>query len=235
MSKKKGPALYELINSRQAPDTSKRQDSASKQKKPKGVEEDLDLEQNLLTPGSSIRVSIGTVGVLVAVTIALFVIAYTMGFRKGSAVAREDYEMKSYLDISQSFAEPSELTAVDPTSLESTPPVQPPSIENNVSWGPVFSDPRVINSYYFTLMQTTKTGAQQLAAFCRQKGLETYVVSGNNTRLYRVIALPGSPDRHATSLSKVQAHVYAIGQEWAKTSTGRGSDLKDAYLSIKKK
>jgi hypothetical protein len=74
----------------------------------------------------------------------------------------------------------------------------------------------------------------QLASFCRQKGLETYVVSGNNTRLYRVVALPGSADRNEPSLRKMQSHIHAIGLEWARTSTGRGSDLKDAYLSIKK-
>ena len=82
-------------------------------------------------------------------------------------------------------------------------------------------------------MQTTKEGAMQLTAFCRQKGLETYVVSGNNTRLYRVVALPGSPDRNSTLLKRVLSQIHAVGQEWAGTTAGRGSDLQDAYLSIK--
>ena len=84
-------------------------------------------------------------------------------------------------------------------------------------------------------MQTTKGGAQQLASFCRQKGLETYVVSGNNTWLNRVVALPGSTDPNAPTLRDTQSQILAIGQAWAATDSGRGSDLKDAYLSMNKK
>jgi hypothetical protein len=162
MRKKRGPALYELINSKQSIGENPLKKDWGRPKR-----EEVDLDHNVLTPGRSIRVSIGTIGVVVAVSIALIVISYTMGFRKGSAIAREDYE--------------------------------------------------------------------QLATFCRQKGLETYVVSGNNTRLYRVVALPGSTDLNAPSLRKVQSHIHAVGRDWAGTNTGRGSDLKDAYLSIKKK
>ncbi len=230
MSKKKGPALYELISSRQGSET------PFKKEKRRVSKDDVDLDHNVLTPGRAIRVSIGTIGVLSAVCIALIVVSYTMGFQKGLAITREDYEQESYKQISQSFTEPD----MQGVSRQPMPPkkgaTSPPSITEttNSAWGPVLSDPRVLNNYYFTLMQTTKAGAMQLASFCRQKGLETYVVSGNNTRLYRVIALPGSSNRNASSLSEVQSHVHAIGQEWAGTSSGRGSDLKDAYISIKK-
>lgn len=230
MSKKKGPALYELISSRQGSEMPLKKERRSDRK------DDVDLDHNVLTPGRSIRVSIGTIGVLSAVCIALIVVSYTMGFRKGSVITREDYEQESYKQISQSFTEP-DVQGVSPQPMpqeKGAAPAASITETTNNAWGPVLSDPRVLNNYYFTLMQTTKAGAMQLAAFCRQKGLETYVVSGNNTRLYRVIALPGSSNRNASSLSKVQSHVYAIGQEWASTSGGRGSDLKDAYISIKK-
>jgi hypothetical protein len=230
MRKKRGPALYELINSKQSIGENPLKKDWGRPKR-----EEVDLDHNVLTPGRSIRVSIGTIGVVVAVSIALIVISYTMGFRKGSAIAREDYEQNSYQQISESFTEP----AVQDVQKE---PVQTPSTQatstldpTKTAWSPILSDPRELNNYYFTLMQTTKEGAMQLASFCRQKGLETYVVSGNNTRLYRVVALPGSTDLNAPSLRKVQSHIHAVGRDWAGTNTGRGSDLKDAYLSIKKK
>ena len=71
MSKRKGPALYELISSaresvqKQSPDTPERQ------------EQDVDLQRNVLTPGRAIRMSIGTIGVVAAVCISLIIISYT--------------------------------------------------------------------------------------------------------------------------------------------------------------
>ena len=174
--------------------------------------------------------SIGTIGVIAAVCIALIVISYTMGFRKGTAVAREDYGNRLFEELP---AVPTESAAEHQSpQLVPTSTQQQPEISGNRAWGTVLSDPRLKNEFYFTLMQTTKEGAMQLATFCRQKGLETYAISGNNTRFYRVVALPGSSDRNATSLRTVQSKIRAIGQEWAETTSGRGSDLQDAYLSI---
>lgn len=232
MNKRKGPALYELITSKQG------SENPFKEEKGTASGEDVNLDHNVLTPGRVIRISIGSIGVIAAVCIALIVISYTMGFRKGSAIATQDYEQNSYVQISQSFTEPEVKDGLNqPVTTNETTPQPPPSQRTELTdstFGPVLSDPRILNYYYFTLMQTTKQGAMQLASFCRQKGLETYVVSGNNTRLYRVVALPGSADRNEPSLRKMQSHIHAIGLGWARTSTGRGSDLKDAYLSIKK-
>ena len=72
----------------------------------------------------------------------------------------------------------------------------------------------------------------QLATFCMAKGLETYAISGNNTRLYRVIALPGSIDRNDAVATELRSKIYAIEQQWTNTNEGRGSDLKDAYQSL---
>ncbi len=222
MSKKSGLALYELISAKPTQEV-------EHQTQTHQSEYDVDLDHNVLAPGRSIRVSVGSIGVIAAICIALIVISYTMGFRKGSAIAREDYGNKIFEDISTA-------TLVEPISTGgSQVTTQTPSIVGTSSYGALLSDPRVQNEMYYTLMQTTKEGALQLAAFCRQKGLETYVVSGNNTRLYRVVAFPGSSNRNSILLRTVHSKILAVGQDWANTKTGRGSDLKDAYLSIKKK
>lgn len=229
MSKKRGPALYELISNK-AQETSTPTQKKPKKKALAQPEFDVDLEHNLFTPGRTFRISIGSIGVIAAVCIALIVISYTLGFRKGTAVAREDYGNRLFEEIP---LETTVTTQSNDSEITSSNPAQPQANIGNFQWDTVLSDPREQNHFYFTLMQTTKEGAMQLAAYCRQKGLETYVVSGNNTRLYRVVALPGSTDRNATSLRTVLTQIHAIGQEWARTTTGNGSDLQDAYLSIK--
>ena len=226
MSRKKGPALYELISLNKP--TSK---VPSVHSTPQPIHEDVDLDHNVLTPGRSIRMSVGTIGVILAVGIALIVISYTMGFQRGSSVAREDYGNRLFEEVAHS--------TVTPKLVESKPAQkfqkQPSSQSVETGWGALESDPRVVGRNYFNLIETTKEGAVQLAIFCRQKGLETYAISVNNTRLYRVIALPGSVDPNDAVAKEVRSKIYAIGQEWINTNVGRGSDLKDAYQSLYKK
>ncbi len=227
MSRKKGPALYELIASN---------NPAGKPVSPKSAvnqsEEEI-LAHNVLTPGRSIRISIGTIGVIVAISIALIVISYTMGFQRGSAIAREDYGNRLFEEVTTPrMAEMESASVAVPVPV--TSPHQPAAQLAPSGWGSIASDPRVKGLNYFTLIQTTQEGAMQLAVFCREKGLETYAFSGNNTRLYRVIAFPGSVDRNDAVASDVRSKIYAIGAEWATTKNGRGSDLKDAYQSLYK-
>ncbi len=224
MSRKKGPALYELISLNKP--TSK---VPSVHSTPQPIHEDVDLDHNVLTPGRSIRMSVGTIGVILAVGIALIVISYTMGFQRGSSIAREDYGNRLFEEVTQSTT----TSTVGHSKPSQTPQNQPSSQSVETGWGALESDPRVVGKNYFTLIQTAKEGAVQLAIFCRQKGLETYAISGNNTRLYRVIAFPGSVDINDAVAADVRSKIYAIGQEW--TNEGRGSDLKDAYQSLYKK
>ena len=148
MNKKKGPALYELITSKQAAD------SLSKRELSYTDDHDVDLEHNVLTPGRSVRMSIGTIGVVIAVCIAFIVISYTMGFRKGSAIAREDYGNRLFEELP---AKP--INGQEPARTTIVTPAQPlpsqsetPRATSDSTWGPILSDPRVQNNFYFTLL-----------------------------------------------------------------------------------
>jgi hypothetical protein len=227
MSRKKGPALYELISS------NKPAGKPVSPKSPVDRSEEEILAHNVLTPGRSVRVSIGTIGVVIAISIALIVISYTMGFRRGSAIAREDYGSRLFEEVVN--PQLAEVNSNNSVAVESVTTTHRPMVQPALSaWGPITSDPRAKGLNYFTLIQTTQVGAMQLAVFCREKGLETYAFSGNNTRLYRVIAFPGSVDPNDAVASEVRSSIYAIGAEWANTKDGRGSDLKDAYQSLYK-
>ena len=226
MNRKKGPALYELISSNKPLGRKRKSEKESD-----SYSDEDNLAHNVLTPGRSIRMSIGSIGVIVAICIALIVISYTMGFRRGSDIAREDYGNRLFEEVT--VTPPSQPTTN--TNALNLPHKQPSPRVSPTGWGRITSDPRVAGKNYFTLIQTTKDGAVQLATFCREKGLETYAISGNNTRLYHVIALPGSVDPKDAVATDVRSKIFAIGQQWANTNAGRGSDLKDTYQSLYRK
>ncbi len=218
MPKKTGPALYELMGKGNQPNRPIH--SGGEQ-----PELDENLSHNVISPGQSFRFSIGSIGVCIAVVIALVAIAYTMGFNRGQSVAREDYGTR----LLEGFEEP---------EIDVVPTKVPPQLQEEVKtppkpqWGPVESDPRQSGRYYFTLMQTTEAGALQLAGFCREKGLETYAISGHNTRSYRVIALPGFIDRNGAIAVSLRTQIEAIGRQWAQLKASGGSNLQDAYPSL---
>ena len=121
MTRKKGPALYELIS--------------AKPEQPKVVKttevqyHDENLEHNVLTPGRSIRVSVGSIGVIASICIALIVISYTMGYKKGTAVSREDYGNRLFQELPQvafSEVEHQGKIAVNPKNQDLS--------NNNSSW-----------------------------------------------------------------------------------------------------
>ncbi len=227
MPRKTGPALYELMGKGNRPTRNKSQMDAQE-------EIDENLSHNVLTPGQSFRFSIGTIGVCIAVIIALLAITYTMGFSRGQSIAKEDYGTR----LLEGFIE-SEIPAIPnhaPGNSISQQPQLPASIVPNTPteprWGAIESDPRESGRYYFTLMQTTSSGARQLATFCREKGLETYAISGHNTRSYRVIALPGFVDRNGAIAVSLRTQIEAIGRQWAQLKASGGSNLQDAYPSL---
>jgi hypothetical protein len=126
--------------------------------------------------------------------------------------------------------------ATKQTVTEKLPPII--SRQTEQTMGLITSDPRIAEMWYFNLVMTTEAGATKLATFCRARGLETYVARTgprvNDTRLYRVIALPGSIERNDGKMAETLSKIHAIGREWTDTPDGRGNDLRDAYPSLKK-
>ncbi len=226
MARKKGPALYELIN----PAGGEPLPPAKHVQPTRRVDDDENLTHNVLTPGRSVRMSIGTIGVFAAVVLALIVISFTIGFNRGEAVAKQDYGSRLFQEVD---APPVVAKIVKKPAV--SPPQRPPVIQDSTGvlsyWGEIDVDPRESGVHYFILSQTTKEGAQRIASFCREKGLETYAISGDNTRLHRVIALPGFQSRNEQGVSDLLLRIRSIGQAWAEDD-GRGDDLHDAYLSL---
>ena len=251
MSRKREPALYELISQKQTQSLSQNVEGVAP------PHDDIDLEHNMITPGRSVRMPLGTIGVFVAVGMAMIMISYMLGYRKGTSVAMENYATRLIEQkTAPAFSEIHPVATLDqrPKVPVLTPDIpQKPKIETNdvsaeipasnfdnrpvlsePTMGLITSDPRMPGMWYFTLVTTTEAGATKLATFCRARGLETYVINSDNTRLYRVIALPGSSERNDAKMAETLSAIHAIGRKWSETKDGRGSDLRDAYPSLKK-
>lgn len=225
MARKKGPALYELIYPNSGESLKPKQHVPPSSR----MDDDENLTHNVLTPGRSIRMSIGTIGVFAAVAIALIVISYTIGFNRGEAVAREDYGSRLFQEVDAPVRTDVPQKPVVQQQINTRPAVK--KTESTPKWGSIGTDPRVAGVHYFILSQTTKEGAERIASFCRGKGLETYAISGDNTRHHRVIALPGFQTGNEQGVADLRLKIRSIGQAWAEND-GRGDDLHDAYLSL---
>jgi hypothetical protein len=94
-------------------------------------------------------------------------------------------------------------------------------------------DPRIPGQWYFVLAETRRGGAEEIAAFCRQEGLDVAVVSGHNARLAKVIALPGLSSARATdpAFQELDASIASVGRRWRES--GRRTSFADRYLQLK--
>lgn len=114
------------------------------------------------------------------------------------------------------------------------PLLHPPSPEPIDAPNPVMTEPREDGRWYFVLAETRPEGARRLAAYCRAQGLDAAVISGHNTRLERVIALPGL-DSASTTTSAYRAlddRIRDVGRRWK--ASGGTTFLSDRYLDRKK-
>ena len=102
------------------------------------------------------------------------------------------------------------------------------------AWGAIDSDPRQAGFYYFCLVTTTdRPAALRLAEFCRDSGLEAYVIARHNRRNVRVIVLPGFQTQHATdpAVVTIRARILDVGRKWKSLHSGH-RDLRDSYLEL---
>ena len=229
------PALYEKMRTRVAPSVSI-SPKVDVHPVPAATEES---PASWLGPGRAIRLPTGYVLLGCGIVILLLSVAYMMGHRRGTAVARSEFE-RVIQSNANGVNDPlgGAMTPVIPTA---PPPQQPANTAINRpasqsspgSWGPVapVKDPRQKGLNYFIIAETNEQGASALAEFCRIQGLETYVVLAKNDRR-RVIAFPGfeARDRTSPQVKALEAKIHSVGDLWKKN---KGStDLRDAYPSL---
>jgi len=89
-------------------------------------------------------------------------------------------------------------------------------------------DPRKAGLNYLVVMTGPAAAAGELAGFLRGKGLDAWLVSGNNAGLSKVIVLPASQTGSDQAAESLKADVKAAGRLWKAVKAGN-PDLGDCY------
>lgn len=89
-------------------------------------------------------------------------------------------------------------------------------------------DPRKAGLNYLVVMTGAATPAGELAGFLRSKGLDAWLVSGNNAGLSKVIVLPASTTGSDQAAEALKNEVKAVGRLWKAAKAGN-PDLSDCY------
>ena len=173
------------------------------------------------SPGHSMRVTMGHLMVVVAAVLVLVIITWMIAFRQGELQARAELESVIFQPVT-----------TDPV-LEPVPSVviADPGAGLEVAVdADLVGDPRHQGFFYFLLAATRLEGAMRLARFCRELGLETWVIPRDNAGLARVIALPGveTTSRTEEACRVLDDRIGAIGLRWKES--GGTSSLEDRYL-----
>ncbi|MDY7109737.1 MAG: hypothetical protein SYC29_13965 [Planctomycetota bacterium] len=253
MAKRSGRTpLYELIK--------RRGDPAERRAEPPRPGEAPPDEENRrwLAPGRTIRVPIGYLLLALAGVLLLLAIVYMLGYWRGGQDTRAEYDAR-YLesraggDAARRARDPLTEPGAEETGADAARPASPsaapedggaPADDSRAdetgltrprsAWGPVESDPRRAGRWYLVLAETQPEGARRLAAYCREAGLEAYVVVSHNNPARRcVIVLPGlASDAMSDPRERpLREQVYRVGDAWQATHRGE-RNLRDAYLHL---
>ena len=226
------PALYELINrGDRARESAAPEAEAPVPMRPKP--EPRHSGSGLFEPGRVIRVPVGYVFLCGALLLMLLISAYIVGHGIGESSAHEQIGRE---DAMQYGGGPQiqDPLAQDQQQLPHRSPVivggaRPGATGPASGTGPIESDPRRAGLTYFYLITTTRDGALQVATFCREQGLEAYVVKYNNQR-WRVAVLPGfvGADRQSSVIKNLEQKIWEVVRRW--DTQGNKGRLETSYI-----
>jgi len=92
-------------------------------------------------------------------------------------------------------------------------------------------DPRQAGLQYIVIASVLESNADRLVQFCRERGLDAWVVPDQNGRLREITVLPGIPksELKGTVASELKSRIRKVGAQWK--AAGRGnSDFEDHYF-----
>ncbi len=236
------PALYELIR---APQEEPKPPPSRRPPRPPDPPARPSSSRAVLAwlgSGRSLRVPVGYMLLAGGAVLGLLVAVYALGYARAERVgiARGSWEALSPSEEtrrpgpevkpsgeSRTRAEP---TAPPPGRQGALASPEPHRQSAPAAAQPVFSDPRKPGLMYFVIAYTNVAGCERLARFCRQEGLEAYVVGEDSDKLRNVIVLPGfDPSARSGREGKdLEARIHEVGRRWKNVERG-ASDLSDAY------
>lgn len=110
------------------------------------------------------------------------------------------------------------------------PPPKPAAVQVvTVTQSP--KDPREAGKHYYVLAHTTEEHAAKMVAFLEQEGVAAAGIKGNNTRLYKVVALRGyaGAELESDGFKDFRKQLQKLGRAFA--SKGEGKAWDDLFYS----
>jgi hypothetical protein len=94
-------------------------------------------------------------------------------------------------------------------------------------------DPRQAGLNYIVIASVLEANADKLVAFCRERGLDAWVVPDHNGRLREITVLPGIPssEKKGAVAKALDERIRKVGQQWKAAARGN-SDFEDRYMKL---
>ncbi|MEY3025880.1 MAG: hypothetical protein RLZZ238_777 [Planctomycetota bacterium] len=94
-------------------------------------------------------------------------------------------------------------------------------------------DPRQAGLHYCVIASVLESNADKLVSFCRERGLDAWVVRDHNGRLREITVLPGIPasDLKGPKAKALEERIRRVGQQW-KAAGRNNSDFEDRYFKL---
>lgn len=171
------------------------------------------------------------VGVIIAIAIA-----YGIGVKRGQSLGAgpaPSVSAEAAPVDAAATATPSDAVASKASGPaipgRGTSPAPPAAVTDNGG------DPRVKGMRYFVLAHPSSERAPEMVEFCRQNGLDAYLVPDNNALLRKVIVLPGYREpsqRSSPEIKALEAKIKTVGQKYRKASPRNSTDFSDAFPEL---
>jgi len=184
----------------------------------------------------SFEVSLGKAAAIAAGCIVLIAIAYGIGVQRGRSVSKGP---------ASPDATPVVEVAVPPTPVNqgstttpggSAPAAQrkPAGADRATSATDNTVDPRMKGVKYYVLAHPSSERAAEMVEFCRENGLEAFLVPDDNALLRKIVVLPGYRDaseKNSPEIKALEAKIRSVGDKWKRSSRGN-KDFSDAYPEL---
>lgn len=96
------------------------------------------------------------------------------------------------------------------------------------------ADPRIKGLRYFVIAHPASQRAAEMVEFCRENGLEAFLVPDDNAMLRKIIVLPGYRDaseKSSPEIKALEAKIRSVGDKWKRASKGN-KDFSDAFPEL---
>ena len=176
------------------------------------------------------EVSLGRALAIGAGVVVAIAIAYGIGVQRGrslsgGAPAAADASTQS----GSAAAEPASSPRIPSLGRgASKPTAKPVSATDNTV------DPRVKGLRYFVIAHPASQRAAEMVEFCRENGLEAFLVPDDNAMLRKIIVLPGYRDaseKSSPEIKSLEAKIRSVGDKWKRSSKGN-KDFSDAFPEL---